>query len=734
MKYNFLLLIFILGAFKGASQDDRRLFLPKISESIIIDGSLDEKAWSNITQYARDFWQYFPTDSLLAENQTEIKMCFDDHNLYIGIICHSPGGDYVVPSLKRDFSAWNNDNITLLIDTYGEGSNAFMFGINPEGVKREGLISNGGISFRDFSTGWDNKWRAETIKYDDKWVSEIAIPFSTLRFNKGQKIWKFNSYRFEMQGNERTTWQHIPRNQPIFGLGYMGEMEFEKKITAKSSKVTIIPYAITSRVRDIKAGKSPTYDYNAGVDAKVAISSGLNLDLTVNPDFSQVEVDRQVTNLSRFQIFFPERRQFFLENADLFSSFGFSRTNPFFSRRIGISRDTSTGQFVQNTILGGARLSGKLNSQWRLGLLSMVTQKDQNAARPAVNYTVGALQKKIGDRSNIGFIMVNRQSINPSADDAIDRYNRVLGIDYNLATTSNIWNGKVFVHKSFSVDQKYDSWAHGLRLRYNPSDFRFDWAHEYVGKNYDAQVGFVNRTGFFKISPEISYAFFPKTTIFHRLVAAVEWSQVWTNGHGKSDQDIRAGVRFELKNRGGGDFNANRSFVYLFRDFDPTGTGSEKLPAGSTYTYYHFDAGLYSDSAHPFTWQFDPLVGQYFGGMRYRIQGSFGYRVEPWGKASISYNYNIFDMPYLDELRSTFLLGTKFDLTLNKKMFFTTFIQYNSQSENTNINARFQWRFAPVSDFFLVYSENYFAGQDPSDQFAFDIKDRSIVAKLNYWL
>jgi len=730
------LLLSICCTLNAVSQQSLDIDIPKINEKIILDGSLDEAVWKSQKVYAKDFRQYFPTDSLIAEDNTTIRMAFDDENLYIAIECFSRGTDYVIPTLKRDYRAGGNDNITLLIDPFSDGANAFMFGTNPAGVQREGLISGGGTNLQGFTTSWDNKWKCETKVYDDKYVAEMAIPFSTLRFNKGVKQWKFNSYRFDMQANERSTWVRIPRNQWIFNLGYMGNMNFQEEITSTGSKVSLIPYGISSYSKDVEAGTPSDYDFNFGGDAKIAVTSGLNLDLTVNPDFSQVEVDRQVTNLSRFEISFPERRQFFLENADLFGSFGFENMNPFFSRRIGITRDTTTDTNVQNAIYGGLRLSGKLNNNWRIGLLSMMTQKEEKAGQPDLNYTVATVQRKIGNRSNIGAILVNRQSINSSDTDLIDKYNRVVGLDYNLATKSNLWAGKTFVHRSISVDNNKDAFSHGFDLTFNKRKYLARWQHEYVGEGYDAQVGFIRRTNYFKVGPDLRYFFYPSGGILNRSNIFFNYRQFWIPELGKTDQDIATGFSMEFTNNSRLSFELGRKYIYLFGDFDPTGTDSTPLPEDSEYSYYFLMGNYNSDNSKRLSIRFRPYVGQYFNGMRYGARGSVNYRVEPYGSVSLNYNYNLFDMPYLNETKSTILLGPRFDFSFSKEVFLTAFFQYNSQSQNTNINTRLQWRFAPASDFFLVYADNYFSGNpdDPSDRFAFDLRNRSIVAKVTYWL
>ena len=300
-----MLLVIILN---GQDSDLKSVVIKKIETPIIIDGELDEDIWQQ-SDAADDFWQYFPSDSILAESNTEIKMAYDDRALYLGIICKSIGNNYIIPSLKRDFRAGGNDNITLIFDPFNDGANAFFFGTNPYGVLREGLISGGGEGRGGFTTSWDNKWKCKSSIGDDYWIAEIEILFSTLRFNPGSTQWKFNSYRFDMQTNETSTWSHIPRNQRIFSLGYMGDLLWEEPLKSTGSNISIIPYATTGYSKDYEdlttEGGNSDLIYNIGGDAKIGITSSLNLDLTLNPDFSQVEVDRQITDLSRFEIFFP---------------------------------------------------------------------------------------------------------------------------------------------------------------------------------------------------------------------------------------------------------------------------------------------------------------------------------------------------------------------------------------------------------------------------------------------
>ncbi|MDX1667530.1 MAG: DUF5916 domain-containing protein, partial [Saprospiraceae bacterium] len=529
---------------QGGTHEQMPVLVVRKTEPIVLDGKLDENTWK-MSQPARDFWQYFPSDSIRSVLDTRVYMLYDDNYLYIGAYCESVGNDYVIPSLKRDYSARGNDILTYVLDTYDDGTNAFVFGINPAGVRREALISNGGAEVRrDWNDSWDNKWSGEAHIGDGYWSAEIAIPFSTLRFDKSQKQWAFNCYRFDTQTNTRSSWTRIPRNQSLINLAFTNKMLWEERPPGAGSKLSFIPFGTGAFTQDYEEGEDADVDFDIGGDAKVAITSGLNLDLTFNPDFSQVEVDEQVINLDRFEIFFPERRQFFLENADLFGNFGDDRINPFFSRRIGVSRDTSTGQNIQNTIYYGARLSGKLDQNWRVGLLNMQTAQVERSGLPGFNYTVAAMQRKVFSRSNIGLIFVNKQALTTSDNGGdFNKYNRVIGLDYNLATPDNRWNGKAFFHRSFSPQtaSKGGQFAHGARLEYRVYRFGASWSHQYVDGDYIAEVGFVPRKDIFRIRPEARLFFYPDSGPFVQHGPQLQFSMLWKPELGRTDHRIELG-------------------------------------------------------------------------------------------------------------------------------------------------------------------------------------------------
>lgn len=261
----------------------------------------------------------------------------------------------------------------------------------------------------DLNLAWDNKWYSEAKIYEDHWIIEAAIPFSTLRYNDGAGNWNVNFYRIDSKYNERSTWSPIPRNFNVINLAINRKLIFSEPLKKENTNLSVIPYVAMAADRNFIEGTSNPLMPTIGGDAKIGVGPALNLDLTVNPDFSQVEVDEQVTNLDRFEIFFPERRQFFLENADLFADFGSTNLRPFFSRRIGVDRDENTGQNVQNQILFGGRLSGKLDDNWRIGAMNMQTANDEEKGIAGKNFSVAAIKRRyLPDQILVSFLSIER--------------------------------------------------------------------------------------------------------------------------------------------------------------------------------------------------------------------------------------------------------------------------------------------------------------------------------------
>ncbi len=706
-------------------------FAFKLKEPITLDGILDEEIWTNSKGWNGNFMQYFPSDTSASQVKTRVKITFDENNLYIAAIMENNGPrKYVSTSLRRDFRGEQNDAIVFVMDTFNDKTNAFSFGINPYGVQREGLISNGGNRSEDLSLAWDNKWYSEAKIFENHWQAEMIIPLSTLRFNDGAQNWNLNVYRIDSELGERSTWTPIPRNFPIISTAFSKKLIFEEPIRKSSANISLIPYVAGRTSKNFLDGTQESLTPAIGGDAKIGIGPALNLDLTFNPDFSQVEVDQQVTNLDRFEIFFPERRQFFLENADLFDSFGQQRSRPFFSRRIGVDIDSATGQNVQSKILYGARLSGKLNENWRIGLMNMQTATDENAGIAGKNFSVLAIQKKVFARSNVGLIYVNKESLaldefqqlfDPTA------YNRLIGMDYNLNSSNGKWTGKVFYHRTFESIEQIKPYSFNAYMLFTDIHWNWTFSFQDVGKSFNPAVGFVPRVDFKRLNPDLSYLFYPKSKLINRHGPKVEYEGYWNETLGTTDRDINLGYIIRFNSLSQLEIKQRNRYIYLFQDFDPTRSGGEALLVGTDYKNKTLQIEYKSNPRNIFNVELDAEAGQYFTGNFQRITSQMGVRMGYLANVSMNFNYARIRLPEPQNDADLVLVGPRIDLTFSKKVFWTTFIQYNNQIDNLNINTRLQWRYAPVSDFFLVYTDNYFPGD-------FMPKQRSLVFKLNYWL
>jgi hypothetical protein len=389
-------------------------------------------------------------------------------------------------------------------------------------------------------------------------------------------------------------------------------------------------------------------------------------------------------------------------------------------------------------ILGGARLSGKLGDNWRVGAMNM--QTDGGSQGPAQNFSVGALQRQVGKSSNVGIIAVNRSSFK-DGEFIKSEFNRILGADYNFATPNRFHRGKVFFHKSFSADKLDDSYAHASWYTYSTPSLRATWNHEYVGENYNAGVGFVprlyrrnpqldsiERKGFWRLEPMLRYRFYPKKSerlIYHG--PSIYLNRYMDSSFKETDNQLRYGYEAQFKNTSGLFLYYNQWFTKLFFDTDVTFTNDSTIAiAAGNYMYDNVALSYQSDERKPFNYEIGATIGEHYSGNRVNAKLDLNYRWQPWGTFGLSYNYNSIKMPHIKEAVDISLIGASAELSFTKAIFFTTFFQYNTQADNFNINSRLQWRYRPLSDLYLVYSENYVATD-------LGIKNRALVLKFIYW-
>ena len=734
---------------KYAGNEDRQqeyqLQIKKTTEKIKLDGKLDEAVWQN-TNEANNFWYSFPIDDKHAELSTKIKVTYDDNFLYVAATMHDPNGT-IIQTLKRDVDFWSGDNIVIVLDPVNQKSNGFMFGVNPYGVQMEGLLT-GNTGSRGSRPGsgamnsrWDNKWFSKTTKGPDSWTAEVAIPFKSLKYDATKTTWGVNFIRTEGSDNSFHVWSHVPLQFRSVDLNYTGALIWDKPPKKTKGNVAIIPYVSGSSFKDFAADAPTDNNLNVGVDAKIAVTSSLNLDVTINPDFSNVEVDEQVTNLTRFNVRLPEKRLFFLENTDIFEDFGNSPARPFFSRRIGIDEDGNA-----QPILYGLRLTGNATKRLRVGLLNMQTKETENAS--GQNYTAAAFHQQVFGRSIIKGFLTNRQAYSESAFSSTD-YGRNAGLEFNYLSTNNKWQSWAGYNHSFKEDITDKNYYFKGGVRYRDRNWSGLINYYEVQDQYYADLGFLNRLnhydavrdtthriGFGSLFSDLSYTLYPKKRgkIISQQFSVFNW---WVTKANDGDFLERTNsLSYRLRFAGSSSFSARVANSAIDLQFPFSFTGAEPLPA-QKYTTTDVRLEYRSDNRNAFSYEAQVRYGGFYSGTRKGFELEGNYRIQPWGNFGLKFAYNDLQFGGVYGERQLFSLSPKIEISFSNNLFWTTFIQYNTQAENFNINSRLQWRFAPLSDIFLVYTDNYLVEQDElSDQFRiqnFGPKNRALVFKVNYW-
>ena len=730
-RFIFYIIIFLTFSFTHAQLDSKNYLVRTINSEINIDGIGDEIEWSK-SKWESNFWMWRPTDSLQAEKQTRFKLIRNDKYLFILIESDTDGKNFNTPNLKRDFSTYPTDYLTLLFDTFNDGTNAFSFATNPIGLKADGLISGGNQNYRtDRNYAWDTKWNVATQINENSFIAEIRIPFSSFFYDNSQQFWRFNIYRGNTQINESSTWIKIPQNQLIGNLAFMGKMVFETPLEKGKNPISLIPYLSSAAQNDFIYSTSKS-NISLGGDAKIPIGNALNLDLTFNPDFSQVEVDDQVVNLTRFAISLPEKRQFFTQNDDLFKDFGENRdVIPFFSRRIGVAQDLD-GNTIENKIIAGARLSGKLNSNLRLGFLNMLTDSDVNNQIASNLNTVFTLRQKVFDRSNISFFLIDRRTIGEyDFINKQDKKNSVSGVEYNLASPDSKWVGRAFYHKSFTEGLEGDDQIVGMRIQRNTLRNRISTGFIHGGEDFRSDLGFFRRTGFMKITPEYTYRIYPKNPNVNNYSFTQRGFFVYDTSRNylMTDRVYKTTIRKSFLNSSSLSFEYNNRYVYLTSNFDPTRTpDGTKLPSNIGYRYDDAEFSYRSDQRKRLNFDSKISYGTFYNGTKFTLENEIKWRKQPILNASMIINFNSIVLPNPYPSKNIWLISPKIDFTFTKTLTWITFVQYNSQGENLGINSRMQWRFSPLSDLFLVYNDNYISTDN------FSPRNRSFNLKLTYWL
>ena len=739
-KYIYLVLLVSIPIFVFSQKrnENYKMHIKQSQGVLKIDGKLDEAAWFSAAAVS-DFMMVNPFDTLCSKLRTDVRMTYDDKYLYISAECFLQSeSNYVVESLKRDFSFGSNDNFLVFIDTFEDKTTGFSFGANAAGAQWDGQMSEGA----KMNLNWDNKWESATTYNNKSWIFEAAIPFKSIRYRGNSTRWGINFSRLDLKAKEKSSWAPVPRQFPTAALAYAGVLVWDTPPPTPKQNISVIPYVLSGISANYETKNPANFRNQIGGDIKVSISSSMNLDMTLNPDFSQVDVDRQQTNLDRFELFYPEKRQFFIENSDLFDGFGTENIRPFFSRRIGLALNPKTGIYEQTPITYGARLSGKLTNDWRIGVLNVQSERIEAKGVPTQNYLMVAFQRKLFARSNVGVFMINKQSFidtDLQRQNGFLEYNRNIGVEYNLASANNFWTGKIFYYGSLTPQNKDENFSHAASLAYQDNNWIISWKHQWVGANYNPEVGYVPRVNYTYINPEFGKIFYPKnksSKLFYLTLRATSMNY-WNNQGVKTDNTTYMAIEGKLKDQSSFGTFLSYDYVKLLYDFDATRMGNTALKKGTDHAWNAINLLYKSSPIKLLTYSTTARFGGYYGdGWRTGITGEIGYRFQPFGSISMALDYNDIqdviipgtDVATAKKVSSQFwIIRPKIDITFTNKLFFATFFQLNQQTKNINLNARLQWRYKPASDLFLVYTDNYFPE-------IFQIRNRALVLKLNYWL
>ena len=708
--------------------------IKQTSEVIKVDGVMNESVWQQ-AQKATNFFYITPVAEQQVEDrdQTEVLMTYDDRNIYLAAICHGEQ-PYLVPSLKRDGNTFfDGETFMVSFDPGNERTTGFAFATNSAGVQFDnqlagnlGTRSSGGNN--GFNTAWNNKWQCETKTYDNYFIIEMAIPFKSLRYGES-KVWGVQFNRGVSSTNSFHAWTPVPLQ--FFGpdLGYNASLVWDKVPPKTKSNIAVIPYSIASTSKDIAADTPAKNNFDVGLDAKIALSSSLNLDVTINPDFSQVDVDRQVTNLTTVNLRFPEQRIFFVENSDIFSNFGIPPMRPFFSRKIGLKDDGSS-----IPISYGARITGNLTKDTRVGLMNLQTKSAET--EPGNNYSALAINHRVFGRSIVKGFFHNRIGHTDGNYDSQD-YTRNMGIEFEYSSKDGYDRmGLAYgLSNSNGVTDK-NGYYHAI-VSFGNDNFRFYTNLSGIGKNYSDDMGFIQqlnqydavadtviKIGYEHLFTNISYTLYPETgsinTHTFSLINVADWER---SGKTNFSNRISGGYRIAFANTSRVSVRAERVFRKLLFPF----TFTENPLAAQGYTWGTLGLAYSSDVRKVFNYAVGGSIGGFYSGKRKSVTAEINYRQQPWGNFGVAFEAN--ELTFDKDIGNTTLLliGPKLEFSFNRDLFWTTFLQYNTQQDNFNINSRIQWRFQPLSDLFLVYTDNYAIEQ-------WGPKNRTLVLKVNYWL
>ena len=717
-----LALFWALVCLSGAAQPEFKARAVRTARAPVIDGRLDDAAWAQ-AEVISNLVQREPKEGAPATEKTEIRILYDDRSIYFGIMCFdSEPGRIVAKEMRRDAQLMNEDYFTIILDTYNDHRNAFAFSINPLGAQRDGLIRDEGASR---NPDWDGIWIVKTARGPEGWSAEIVLPFRTLRFSRDHvQTWGVNFVRYIARKREDDFWTPMLRSYGFNGaykISYYGHLVGLEGIN-QGEKWQAMPYVIGGGSKDdverpFKANGS------AGLDLKYRLTPNVMTDLTVNTDFAQVESDQEQFNLTRFQLFFPEKREFFLEGGDIFrfGERGQEHETPssllFFSRTIGLSED---GREIP--ILGGVKVTGKAGA-YDLGLMDILTDRtsyitdDGESVRiERTSSAVFRLKRDIFERSTIGVIALSKDAL--SGGD----YNRAAGFDFNLAFGQHV-QGAGYLARTFTPGLKGQDWGANLDFIYDSDFFQNDVSYTDIGANFNAELGFVPRTDIRKlrwnvgVSPRPGILGIRQSFIFNYLTYI-------ENHAGRLESRNNLTGIFNLFENGATIFGGvMQNYEYLSEPFEIK--DGVFVPVGG-YHYNMATAWLESDMSRPVGGRAEIEAGDFYNGTIFSLVSE--------GKLKISRHFNVEFIYTLDAINlpvpggdfKTSLAGARIIYSFTPNLFAKAYIQWNGAEDRFRSNFLIRWIYKPGANVYFICNETRKLGATGF------LEDRAVMLKVSF--
>lgn len=690
----------------AALAQDRPAPLPLVARAVptprppVIDGRLDDSVWA-AAPILGGFVQHEPFEGRPVTEATEVRILFDREALYVGAwLYDGQPSRIVVGESRRDVDLTNLDAFIVVLDTYRDRQNAFVFGTSPAGVEYDGQVTREGesgfgvtISQRGqqqttgggINVNWDGNWSVVTSIDDRGWYAELRIPFSTLRYpGGGEQTWGLNLARHIRRKNEQAFWNPIPRQYSLYRVSLAGTLEGIAPPARPVRSVT--PFGLSTARRDYVLDRDAV-DLELGGDAKLGLTQSLTLDLTVNTDFAQVEVDDEQVNLTRFPLFFPEKRPFFLENAGHFAVGTPQTLELFFSRQIGIGPDR-----LEVPLHGGARLTGRALGL-NLGLLDI--QADGRDSIPPTNYSVARVYREVAGRSRVGAILVGRLNTDSTAD-----YNLTYGLDGRFAFGPRVLVD-AYAAKTTTPDRVGDDHAWNLSGSYTDRDWEMGLAYRRVAEDFNPEVGFVTRTDSRYVSARIlRHIRTPGISWFRELRPHITYFEYLDGEWFSESRLIHIDNHFAFTN--GAFFQLPA--INLTREGlkQPFEIAAGVIVPPGTYDNVEWGFAYNTDLSAPLSLQGRLTIGGWYSGRRVALTPTVTART---GGLLASLRLDWTDAHLREGEFTTTLVGVKLAYSFTPRIYLQSLVQWSSQADALQGNLRFGWLSAAGTGLFLVYND-----------------------------